>query len=275
VVQLQLYRRKEDCVAKGQPERFQTKIELACRLIEQWQPPCGMQPFVLVDSWYVSDEVLASCAKRGFTLIGGVKANRSITTAKCPELTTLSNFAPKLPSDAYQFVTIGKQRFSLAAIEATLKSGQNVKLLVSRVWAKGADPRAGIKHYHYRYFVSSDTGLSVQTICELYAVRWEIETFHAHLKELLGFDHNQCRIERNVERLWTLVLIAYSYLMLEAVEAEAVYWLAKPKRQQLLVSLGEVVAEHKRQVHQGITHWVYAQAQAEQPLEQILAAFAA
>lgn len=270
-----LYRRQQDCLAAGCPERFLTKIELACALVEQWQPPTGTQGVVLVDSWYVSDELLAVCAKRGFTLIGGIKANRQISSPSQPLPLALSKVAPQIAESAYQSVTLAKQRFLIAAMEVKLKGDWTVKLLVNRavakIYPKSAEAATVSQaQYSYRYFVSTDRQMSAKTICELYAMRWEIETFHAHLKELLGFDHNQCRLERNVERLWTLVLIAYSYLMLEAAEAEAEY--RRPREAK--VTLGQVVADHKRLAHQGWAEWIYVQAKLDCPLDQILTAFA-
>ena len=266
----QLYRKKDECLkAKGQAE-YVAKTELAVRLIKSWQPPLGTQPFVLADSWYVCDELFAICKERGFTLIGGLKANRLIATTACPKLTALSAYAPQLPKQAYQLVTLGKQTFHLAGVEARFKGGQAVKVVVGRQPQIGCKVGAGIKHYTYRYFVSSDPSLSVITISEFYSVRWEIETFHASAKELFGLDHNQCWRERNVWRLWTLLLIAYSYILLEAVEHCADYAKAEPQR----VSLRQVVAWHKLEAHRGQGEWVYQQALAGQPLEVVLAQIA-
>jgi SRSO17 transposase len=269
----QLYRKKGECVksqSQGQAE-YVAKTELAVRLIKGWQPPEGTQPFVLADSWYVCDELFAICKEHGFTLIGGLKANRLITTIACPKLAALSEYAPQLPKAAFQVVTLGKQTFHLAGVEARLKGGQAVKVVVGRQLQIGCKPTAGIKHYTYRYFVSSDPALVVRTISEFYSVRWEIETFHASAKELFGLDHNQCWRERNVWRMWTLLLIAYSYILLEAVEHSSDY----AKTEQPRVSLGQVVAWHKLQAHRGQGEWIYQQALAGQPLELVLAQIAA
>lgn len=267
----QLYRKKADCQKVGQGLIYHSKTELAAQLVAHWQPPVGSQPLVLIDSWYVCDELFKVCAKRNFTLIGGLKANRQFSSPACPKLTSLNDLAPTIPKSAYQLVTLTKQSFRVAGLEGQLKGGQKVKVVVGRTLAKGTNPSAGIKRYTYRYFVCSDPALSVKTICEFYAVRWEIETFHALAKELLGLDHNQCWRERNVRRLWTLVLIAYSYLLLEAVEQAADY--ATPG--QFKVSLGQVVAHHKREAHRAQAEWVFHQAQNGVALDLILATIAA
>jgi SRSO17 transposase len=270
----QLYRPRPKTELSTPPpdhQQYPTKIELAVRLIQEWQPPVGTKPFVLADSWYVCDELFEAVQKRNFTLIGGLKANRLITSPACPTLTALSRYAPTVPSSAYQLVTLGKQRFELAGVAATLKGGRAVKLVISRSLVALSKPRAGVKCYTYRYFVSSEPGLSVKTLVELYAVRWEIEVFHAHLKQLLGLDHNQCWRPTSIERMWSLLLIAYSYLMVEAVEHSSDY--ARPG--QLRVGLGQVVAAHKHQAHQAQAAWIYDQTVAGQSLEAILAQIAA
>lgn len=266
-----LYRKKADCQQAGAGVTYYSKTALAAQLVEQWQPPQGTQPVVLVDSWYVCDRLFKACQKRNFTLIGALKANRQLSTSACPKLTALSEFSPTLPKSAYQLVTLDKHRFRVAGVQAQLKGGQRVKVVVGRALGRGTHPNAGIRRYTYRYFVSSDPTLSVKTICEFYAVRWEIETFHAQLKELLGLDHNQCWRERNVQRVWVLVLVAYSYLMLEAVEHASIY----AGRGQLKVSLAQVVAQHKLEAHRGQAEWVFDQAREGRPLQQILERFAA
>lgn len=271
----QLYRKKDECLkakAQGQHQvEYVAKTELAVRLIKGWQPPEGTQPFVLADSWYVCDELFAICKERSFTLIGGLKANRLISTTARPKLTALSEYAPLLSKAAYQPVTLGKQTFQLAGLEAHLKGGQSVKVVVGRQLQIGYKPTSGIKHYTYRYFVCSDPALSVKTVSELYSVRWEIETFHAMAKQLFGLDHNQCWRERNVWRMWTLLLIAYSYILLEAVEHCSDYAASEQNR----VSLGQVVAKHKLEAHRGQGEWIYQQALVGQPLEVVLSQIAA
>lgn len=66
--------------------------------------------------------------------------------------------------------------------------------------------------------------------------------------------------------MWTLLLIACSYILLEAVE----HWANYAKADQQRVSLGQVVAWHKLQAQRGQGEWVYQQALAGQPLEVVL-----
>ncbi len=117
---LQLYRKREDCLKLGRLQDYVSKTELAARLIASWQPPSGTQPLVLVDNWYVCEEVLQAAQKRGFTLIGGLIANRTMTTRPGADLLKLSEYAPTLPRTAYQVVTLAKQRVVVVGVPAWL-----------------------------------------------------------------------------------------------------------------------------------------------------------
>jgi SRSO17 transposase len=257
-----LYRRKQDCEAKNQPSLFRKKTALAAELIEQWQPFEGTEPYVLLDSWYTGEEVLAACAKRHFTLIGGVIGNRSFRTTAKGAYSSIQEQGTKLAASAYHLVTVGKQHWQMSSLVADLKWGYKVKLIFSKA------PYS--KKIHY--FVCSNQALSVGEIMEYYSVRWEIETFHKQAKQLLGLCDNQCLLERNVRRLWTLLLIAYSYLMIERVEHADDYPHYKEKG---LPSLGQVQRQHQLWSHQGQVEWAYQAGKSGLPLETILEAIKA
>lgn len=268
---LQLYRKQEDCVKQGRLHDYVSKTELAARLIRGWQSPNGTEPIVLVDSWYVCDEVIAAADNRHFTLIGGLKANRCVTPKPNARLLKLSEYAPLLPKSAYQLVTLEKQRVQVAGVNLFLKGGRAVKLVVSRQLVASKPLKSGIKHYNYRYFISTEPNMTTQNLCEFYSIRWEIETFHANIKELLGLDHNQAWCERSVRRQWCLILLAYTYLALEAAENYALYG----GESCLGVSVGQVVSWHKREAHRGQVEWVYQMAKADLPLDELLKCIAA
>lgn len=258
-----LYRRQADCLAQAKAGLFRTKVELAIELIREWQPPDGTTPFVLVDNWYMSQDLLAICAERKFTLIGGIKANRSITRAGQPTSQKLNAFGPTIQAEAYQTVTIGRQKWQMAGFEAALAGGYPVKVVASKALAP-----AEARVVHLNYWVCTNTKLSVRTIMELYSVRWEIETFHKQAKQLLGLNHNQCQRERSVRRWWTLLLIAYSYLVMERVDHGSDYLHSVDKARP---TLGEVVRSHQWQAHQALVEWAYCEGQAGTPQTEVLA----
>jgi SRSO17 transposase len=260
--EFKLYRRKQDCLDNKQPALFRKKTELAAELIEQWQPFEGTEPYVLVDSWYTGEEVFAACDKRHFTLIGGVIGNRSFRTQAKAAFSMLQEYGAKLPNSAYHLVTVGQQHWRMSHLKAELKGGYQAKLIFSKA--------AYDSKIHY--FVCTNQTLNLVEIMEYYSVRWEIETFHKQAKQLLGLCDNQCLLERNVRRLWTLLLIAYSYLMIERVEHADDYPHYKEKG---LPSLGQVQRQHQLWAHQGQVEWAYQAGKAGLPLDTILEAIKA
>lgn len=211
----------------------------------------------------MSEDLLAICAKRNFTLIGGIKSNRTIKllSASDPTATSakqaLKEYGPNVAASAYHPVTIGKQTWLMASSEVELKGGFAVKLVVSK------SPKAPS---NLNYWVCSDRRLKAATIMELYAVRWEIETFHKQVKQLLGLSDNQCVSERSVRRMWTLVLIAYSYLVIDRVEYSEEYKGGRGR----MPTLGEVVRSHQKEGHLALVEWVYSEAQKGTELEELL-----
>jgi hypothetical protein len=71
-----MYRQKVTCQTEGCP--FASKIDLAIRMIEAFQPVAGTRTHVLLDSWYMCKRVRRAAERRGFALSGGIKTNRRL-----------------------------------------------------------------------------------------------------------------------------------------------------------------------------------------------------
>jgi SRSO17 transposase len=258
--EFKLYRRREECVAHGQLHLFRDKLSLAAELIQQWQPFEQTQPFVLADGWYSGPAVLSACAERNFTLICGLPSNRSIKvgTEQAKPYLQLKHYQTTLSPAAYHSVTVVGRRWKLASVVAPLKSGRSGKVvLASEVAASKGE----------RYWWCSDPKLSVAEIMEYYAVRWEIETFHKQAKQLLGWCDNQCHLPRTVRRLWTLLLIAYSYLTIERVEHSEEY----PRWKGCsYATLWQIQQSHKLEAHQAQFEWAYEAGRSGVALQDLL-----
>jgi hypothetical protein len=72
----QMYRQKVTCQTEGCP--FASKIALAIRMIETFQPVVGTRTHVLLDSRYMCKRVRRATKRRGFALSGGIKSNRRL-----------------------------------------------------------------------------------------------------------------------------------------------------------------------------------------------------
>jgi len=63
-----------------------------------------------------------------------------------------------------------------------------------------------------RYFVSILLEADTQTLLDILALRWGIETFLDDLKELFGSDHYPMMSAKSTLRFWTLACCGYVFL---------------------------------------------------------------
>ena len=71
-----LYRQRCECEAKG--ISFRSKIEMAIEQIKAFSPLPRTTTTVLLDSWYMCQQVVRAAKNRGFEVIGALKANRQL-----------------------------------------------------------------------------------------------------------------------------------------------------------------------------------------------------
>jgi hypothetical protein len=75
-LQLQMYRSKQTCHQEGDPCR--SKIDMAAKEIEHFEPVKNTHTHVLIDSWYNCKRILKAAQKRGWEVSGGLKTNRKM-----------------------------------------------------------------------------------------------------------------------------------------------------------------------------------------------------
>jgi hypothetical protein len=256
--QFQLYRRQAECIGRGQAGQLRDKLSLAADLIRGWQPFEQTAPIVVVDSWYTGPQVLQACQARGFTLIGGLNARRGLRLNQSKELVQVKHYQASLPNSAYHFVTVNGRKWQLASGVAELKGGWSGRVVLAR---NGGGSRGE------RCWWCSPPAMAVAVMMAYYSVRWEIELFDKHAKQLLGWCDNQCYKEPAVRRLWLVMLVAYSYLTIERVEQGEQYerW-----RGCSWPSLWQVQQHHKRLAHRATVTAAWQLGCQGVPLDDLL-----
>ena len=198
-----LYRQKAVCEREGVP--FQSKVDLAVAEIESFQPPPNTHTHVLVDSWYHCRRVRRAAARRGWDLSGGLKSNRWMrinTAAGDPEWLQLSAYAASLEAADWVEATWPAQ-----------EGGHKVYVHAVRTWVRKLGPTLVlITRYSLeqplaqaRYWGSTLIDADTQTVMDILALRWGIETLFEDYKGLLGSDHYQVMSATAIVRFWTLV----------------------------------------------------------------------
>ncbi len=261
-LQPQLYRQKAVCEREGVP--FQSKIDLAVAEIEAFQPLPDTHTHVVIDSWYHCKRVRQAATGRGWDVSGGLKSNRWMRI--------------KTPAGQRQWVRLSDYAASLTAadwIEATWPSqtgGHKVYVHAVRTWVRKLGPtlvlitRSDLDQplAQARYWGSTLTRADAQSVINILALRWDIETLVEDYKDLLGSDHYQVMSATAIVRFWTLIACLAYFLDKHRALLQA-------ERPGEHITLGDarrvIQAEHQR----NLLAWLEDQFRSGMTAEQLYA----
>jgi hypothetical protein len=213
-----LYCQKTTCEQEHQP--FQSKVEMAVKEIETFEPVPDTQTHVLIDSWYHCKQVRCAAQKRGWHLSGGLKSNRTMRLIAEDGSRTwikLSAYATRLTPEDWSQVTWpstegGQVMCAHLVVTWLRKLGPTLLLITCH------DPKEPLKSV--RYWGSTVMDLDAQTLVDILAVRWEVEMFFEYEKDLLGSDHYQVMTRQAVLRFWTLTACLLCFLEEQRMQSE-------------------------------------------------------
>ncbi|MDP3788740.1 MAG: transposase [Candidatus Chromulinivorax sp.] len=190
-------------------KKTQSKIELAKQIIEYASSRIKISQ-VIIDSWYVCNDIIKLCLKKGITLIGNLKSNRVIQF-EGGDWIKLGKYYKSVSRKrkAFQTVIIDDATYKLHSIVVRLKKVGFVKIVISRQWFED-------KKKWSRPFYIMCTDIRKSDICVLneYTKRWSIETFHKDIKQSLGLEAYQMRLKKGITRHIILVTLSYAILKL-------------------------------------------------------------
>jgi hypothetical protein len=221
-----LYIRAKDLLAmRRRPWHFQTKLELARKLIEmalRVLSPCGKKLWVLVDGGYTKRPFLRPLRRYGVTVIGRLRKDAALYSLP-PE--------PSGKRPVGRPPTYGKERMVLAKRAGQKRGWQDLPVTLY-----GEDTVKRIKTFEATYrpaggkirvvivqepegylaFFSSDPAVSAREILEGVADRGTIEQDFLDVKEVVGAGQQQLRnVWANVGA-WNLSLWTYTLVELWA-----------------------------------------------------------
>jgi hypothetical protein len=206
----QMYRQKSVCQQEGVP--FQSKIQMAVSQMEQFEPAAGTNTHVLIDSWYHCRQVRKAAHRRNWDVSGGVKSNRFMRLTDpdgSQQWLKLSEYAAQLSRENWQEVTWpsdqgGQTLYAHRIVTWVRKLGPTLLLITCH---NLDEPLKSI-----RYWGSTVLDLDAQTLVDILAIRWQVETFFEYDKDLLGSDHYQIMSAEGILRFWTLTACLLSFL---------------------------------------------------------------
>jgi hypothetical protein len=255
-LEAQMYRQKSVCQQEGVP--FQSKIDMAVKQIEGFEPVTGTHTHVLIDNWYHCKQVRRAAQKRGWDVSGGLKSNRvmrRIATDGNREWLKLSEYASGLGRDDWQGV-----------IWPSEQGGQKIYAHLTQTWIRKLGPTLLLITCHnldqplksVRYYSSTLLDLEAQTLVDILAVRWHIETFFEYNKDLLGSDHYQLMTSQAILRFWTLTACLMCFLE----EQRAI---SHPR----LSTCGDARRKIQDEQRRNLLRWLKEQFQTGHTIEQV------
>ncbi len=205
-----MYCTKNACQKQEKP--FLSKIDLAVNTVTDFEAVEQTKTHVLADSWFACRKLWQACKKRGFSISGGLKANRKMRTQNAQGKSvyvSLTVYAASLTPEQFTECiwpsAAGGNPVFVHRVRTFVRKLGPCQVLVVR-------PTAEASLKQTRYFLTSLLEADTETVLSILAIRWGIETFFDDLKELFGSDHYQMMSAKSILRFWTLACCAYQFL---------------------------------------------------------------
>jgi hypothetical protein len=205
--------------------QFNTKIDLAVKLVED--AVAHQVPFevLLMDSWFLCPELSEAAKRHQKDWISILKSNRNLETNSFtlkdeagqpvvlngPHI-SVAKLLPLIPPTAYQAVEVNGKTYWCFTLTVRIPSLGKVRLVISQE-KRDLSGRCAV-------LVSNRTAWSAKEIVSKYLLRWPIETFYQDSKQQLGFNEYRMRSAEAFGKHWCLVYVAYSLLHLECLRGE-------------------------------------------------------
>ena len=232
---------------KALHDQFQTKISLARQLVEAAARQNVPFETVLFDAWYLAPELLAVLSELNKNWISLLKLNRNIQTQNLiikddkgqkiafdgPQI-KMADLIPLIPKSAFKPVQIGQQTYYCFSKNVRIASLGKVRLVIS---FDNPDLEGTCA-----VLITNHLSWGAKKIIQTYLLRWPIETFYQDAKQNLGLNDYLMRQSHAIQKHWSLVFVAYSFLHLQTLPASS------RKSNVPIKSIGQVIRQQSQQV---------------------------
>lgn len=257
----QMYRQKSVCEREGVP--FLSKVDLAEKVINEFEPLPDTHTHVLVDSWYVNKRIWKAVKARHWDMTGGLKKNHKLRVTDAEGQLVwmeVSDYAAELPKEAFQAVLWpnqeGGQTVYAYLIRTKIKKLGACQVLI--VKTKIDDPEEKT-----RFYITTRLADSLEQVVQAMALRWTVETLFADFKELMGSDQYQLHSAEAIIRFWALGLCLYQYLDSLRHRLKRIY--------QQDFTLGDTLSWVRKKNEDQLLTWICRQAANGATIQQIQA----
>lgn len=205
-------------------EQFRSKISLALQLVKQAVSQRLPFQWLLFDSWYLAPELITDLQSQQLDWISILKANRNLESnsfelrdeAGQPikinhSQISVENLVPLIPKSAFKPITLDQQTFYTFTFTVRIPSIGKVRLVISFNTPE--------LDKNFVVLVSNRLDCSAKELITTYLLRWPVETFYQDSKQLLALDDYRMRLAEAIQKHWSLVFVAYSFLHLDCLAA--------------------------------------------------------
>jgi hypothetical protein len=206
----QMYIQKSVC--EQEQRAFMSKVDLALKVIETFEPLPETHTHVLIDSWYVNKRMWKAVKGRDWDLTGGLKANHKLRTSDAEGQLIwirLDDFADGLTADQFQSIAWPSQEGEVVVyahlVRTRVKKLGACQVLIVKPSAEASGDQA-------RFYITTRLEDTLEQVVQTVALRWRVETLFADFKELMGSDQYQLHSAEAIQRFWALGLCLYQYL---------------------------------------------------------------
>lgn len=190
---------------KNKRLRFKSKNTLAKEMLAELKQyiPQGYKVYVLFDRWYTSAKLIRYIIRRGWHVIAAIKSNRKIDGIQIRKRSM--QFKNKRCMKTKYVAADGAEKYYFVhRIDGKLTGlPAEVCVLLSRRHNRDKTPK---------YFICTDTELSVQKILNLYSKRWPIEVEYWYLKNYLGLGDFRVWSYEAALKWYTIVYLILTFL---------------------------------------------------------------
>jgi SRSO17 transposase len=256
-------------------EAFHTKISLAMELIDQ--AIARQLPFqtVLMDSWFLSPELVDSLTQHAKDWISLIKHNRKLDVASFSvrdehgqtlklkgAYIKVDALVDLLPSTAYTAITVGDTTYYCFTKSVRIPSLGPVRIVISF-----DNPELTGT---YAVMVTNRKDWSAKKILCKYLKRWPIETFYQDGKGHLGLAAYRMRTAEAIKKHWCLVFVAYSLAHLECLPTDPIAGTGKLPVGPIK-TIGEVCRQQAQALIQALIMFAHNLLQAGKSAQKVFA----
>ena len=200
-------------------QQFCSKIDIVMILVERAMERGLPFSTVLMDSWYLSGELIEHLKSNHKDWVSLLKVNRNLESYSIrlkdeagqripfdkPHI-KVEALLPLIPKTAFRPVQLKEDTYWCFTLSVRIPTLGKVRIVISFESAELTGT--------YAVLITNRRDWSAKKILSTYLQRWPIETFYRDGKQHLGLDEYRMRTVEAIQSHWCLVFVAYSILHL-------------------------------------------------------------